>query len=246
MHMVDLPDAQAARVFAFQEPFYQAGVYRQVLLRRWRNLLGRTMWDYPAELGDDRRFLVIGHGKPGTDATRLALAAAQRRWFGEPAHRDGVILGGPLLADDGAGWVGSALLVQLGDRAAVAAMLAGAPEVRGGLYASVEIHDWQFGGRCCPSRNSAVARVDLLAPPGRVGQRRRVRPAAPGVLDRQGEQGRPDWSRASVDAISVHAKRGGPGGRKSGRSGQARVQAPPGLRWWRAAADRGGHRRQRQ
>jgi hypothetical protein len=26
-------------------------------------------------------------------------------------------------------------------------MLAGAPEVRGGLYASVEIHDWQFGGR---------------------------------------------------------------------------------------------------
>jgi uncharacterized protein YciI len=44
-------------------------------------------------------------------------------------------------------WVGSALLVQRGDRAAVEAMLAGAPYVRAGLYASVEIHDWQFGGR---------------------------------------------------------------------------------------------------
>jgi uncharacterized protein len=65
MHIVDLPDAQAARVFAFQEPFYQAGVYGEVLVRRWRNLLGRTMWQFPVGLGDDRRFLVIGHGKAG-------------------------------------------------------------------------------------------------------------------------------------------------------------------------------------
>ena len=65
IHMVDLPDAQAARVFAFQEPFYQAGVYDQVLVHRWRDTLGRTMWDYPAEAGDDRRFLVIGHGRAG-------------------------------------------------------------------------------------------------------------------------------------------------------------------------------------
>ena len=147
MHMVDLPDAQAARVFAFQEPYYRAGVYGEVLVHRWRNALGRTMWDYPAEPGDDRRFLVIGRGKPGVEAARQALEAPQRRWFGEPGHRDRFILRGPLLADDGGGWVGSALLVQLGDRAAVEAMLAGAPYVQAGLYASVEIHDWQFGGR---------------------------------------------------------------------------------------------------
>jgi uncharacterized protein len=126
MHMADLPDAQPARVFAFQEPFYRAGAYGEVLVRRWRNALGRTMWDYPAEPGAARRFLVIGRGKPGVEATRQALEAAQRRWFGEPGHRDGFILRGPLLADDGAGWVGSALLVQRGDRAAVEAMLAGA------------------------------------------------------------------------------------------------------------------------
>ena len=101
----------------------------------------------PAGPGDDRRYLVIGRGKPGVEAARQALEAAQRRWFGESGHRDGFILRGPLLADDGAGWVGSALLVQLGDRAAVEAMLAGAPYVRAGLYGSVEVHDWQFGGR---------------------------------------------------------------------------------------------------
>ena len=32
MHLVDLPDAEAARVFAFQEPFYRAGVYGEVLV----------------------------------------------------------------------------------------------------------------------------------------------------------------------------------------------------------------------
>jgi transposase len=65
------------------------------------------------------------------------------------------------------------------------------------------------------------------------------------VLDRLGEQGRLDWSRASVDTMSVRAKRGGPGGRKSRRSWQAWVQASPGLRRQRAAADRGGDRGQR-
>jgi uncharacterized protein YciI len=84
MHLVDLPDAQAAQVVAFQEPFYRAGVYGEVLVRRWGNALGRTMWDYPAELGHDRRFLVIGHGNPGVEPARQALEAAQRRWFGEP------------------------------------------------------------------------------------------------------------------------------------------------------------------
>ena len=36
--IVGLPDPAAARAFAFDEPNYQAGVYRDVLLRRWRNL----------------------------------------------------------------------------------------------------------------------------------------------------------------------------------------------------------------
>jgi uncharacterized protein len=147
MHIVDLPDAQAARAFAFQEPFYRAGVYDQVLMRRWGNALGRTMWDYPAEPGHDRRFLVIGHGKPGMEAARQGLEEAQERWYGGSGQRDRFILRGPLLADDGAGWVGSALLVQAADRAALEAMLAGAPYVQAGLYTNVEVHDWQFGGR---------------------------------------------------------------------------------------------------
>src|SRR6266545_2343204 len=112
--------------------------YAEAMIARGPTLTpDRTMWDFPAGLGDDRRFLAIGQGKPGVEAARQALGAAQRRWLGEPGHRDRFILRGPLLSDDGTEWLGSAMLVQLRDRAGVQA----------GLYTSVEVHDWQFGGR---------------------------------------------------------------------------------------------------
>jgi hypothetical protein len=39
VHIVGLPDPAAARTFAFAEPNYQAGAYRDVLLRRWPGLI---------------------------------------------------------------------------------------------------------------------------------------------------------------------------------------------------------------
>ncbi len=48
------------------------------------------------------------------------------------------------------------------------------------------------------------------------------------LLDELGQAGQLDWSRISVDSFSLRAVRGGPGGRKPGRPGQARVQAAPG------------------
>jgi uncharacterized protein YciI len=147
MHIVDLPDAAAARVFAFEEPCYLAGVYSDVMVRRWRNLLGRTMWEFEGDEVANRRFLVIGHGSTGTNAVGSALGAAQRRYFGDGGYLEHLIARGPLLSDDGREWVGDAMLVELRDRAAVEAMLASAPFVRAGLYTHVEVHDWEFGGR---------------------------------------------------------------------------------------------------
>ena len=147
MHILDLPDAEAARVFAYDEPFYQAGVFADVLIRRWRNALDRTMWDFHGDPDHNRRFLIIGHGKPGMSATRDTLLDAHRRYFVEHHYQERFIARGPLLSDDGAAWVGSAMLIELPDRAAVAAMLADEPYVRNGLYESIEIHPWRFGGR---------------------------------------------------------------------------------------------------
>lgn len=147
LHLVDLPDAESAQVFAFAEPNYRAGVYCEVLLRRWRNALGGTMWDFTGDPDSNQRFLVLGHGRPAPAATMDALREEHRRYLGDRGYRDRLIAYGPLLSDDGTGWVGSATLVELPDRAAVEAMLADEPYQRAGLYADVEIHRWQFGGR---------------------------------------------------------------------------------------------------
>ncbi|QQM46221.1 YciI family protein [Streptomyces liliifuscus] len=129
VHILDLPDPAAARAFAFDEPGYQAGVYRDVLLRRWRNLLGRTMWDFPGGGTDGNRYLVLGLG-PGRGAD-LAV----------PPDRDELIAYGPLLSDDGTTWLGTVALVRAPDPDTARAVLTQ------GLYADIEVHDWQFGGR---------------------------------------------------------------------------------------------------
>ncbi|MEV0219664.1 YciI family protein [Streptomyces sp. NPDC050704] len=129
VHIVDLPDPAAARAFAFDEPNYQAGVYRDVLLRRWRNLLGRTMWDFPGGGTAGNRYLVLGLGSgPAADLT-------------VPSDLDELIAYGPLLSDDGATWLGTAVLLRAPDPDTARAVLT--PDG----YADIEVHDWQFGGR---------------------------------------------------------------------------------------------------
>ncbi|MFD9692620.1 YciI family protein [Kitasatospora sp. NPDC059146] len=129
VHVLDLPGPAAARAFAFEEPGYQAGVYRDVLLRRWRNLLGRTMWDFPGGRTGGTRYLVLGLG--GGQPVDLAV----------PADREELIAYGPLLSDDGTAWLGTAVLLRAPDPDAARAVLTADG------YADVEVHRWQFGGR---------------------------------------------------------------------------------------------------
>ncbi len=147
MHIVDLPDAEAARVFAYEEPYCKAGVFEEVMVRRWENELGRTMWDFKGQPEKNRRFLVIAHGKPVMEAERKKLAEARRRYYAEKSRQDCLIASGPLLSEDGRQWRGNAMMVELADRAAVDAMIKEDPYAKAGLYEQVEVHYWRFGGR---------------------------------------------------------------------------------------------------
>ncbi|WP_395103747.1 YciI family protein [Actinomadura sp. SCN-SB] len=129
VHIVDLPDPATARAFAFDEPNYQAGVYRDVLLRRWRNLLGRTMWEFAGGRDEGDRYLVLG------------LGAGRPVDLAVPDDRDELIAYGPLLSDDGDTWLGTAVLVRAEGPDAARGVLTE------GRYADIEVHDWAFGGR---------------------------------------------------------------------------------------------------
>jgi uncharacterized protein YciI len=129
VHIVDLPDPAAARAFAFDEPNYQAGVYRDVLLRRWRNALGRSMWDFPGGRTGGNRYLVLGLGEGR--AADLTV----------PPDQDELIAYGPLLSDSGATWLGTAVLVRAPHPDTARAVMA--PD----RYVDIEVHRWQFGER---------------------------------------------------------------------------------------------------
>ncbi len=125
IHIVELPDVAAARAFAFDEPNFRAGVYDPVLLLRYDDTLGGTMWQHASGSGDG--FLVIGHATPGT---RPLPAGPRAR---------GVLARGELYSHDDGGWAGTAVLVE--------AAQVRAEDVLPGGYDEVEIHPWCMGGR---------------------------------------------------------------------------------------------------
>ncbi|MFI6156386.1 YciI family protein [Kitasatospora sp. NPDC051170] len=131
VHIVDLPDPAAARAFAFDEPNYQAGAYRDVLLRRWRNTLGRTMWDHPGLLTEEApRTLVLAFGE-GAPADLTP----------PPTHTPHLIAYGPLLADDGTTWLGTAAILDTPTPTTAHTLLTPT------AYATIETHPWAPGGR---------------------------------------------------------------------------------------------------
>jgi uncharacterized protein len=134
VHIVDLPSAQAAREFVEREPYNRAGLYERHVIRRFENLLGRTMWEFPGG-SDDPRFLVIAQGRDRAAAVPLPNFT--------PLVRERQIVHGELLTPDGARSVGVALALQAPTREAVDALLEDGLDER----FDVQILDWEFGGR---------------------------------------------------------------------------------------------------
>ena len=143
LHVVGLSSVDAVHEFVAREPNNRAGVYAEHSVWRFENLLGRTMWEF-AGAADEPKFLVIAHSHGGSETAA--------RWRPVPLEslstelRRQLIVYGALGNLDDATRVGVALAVQARDWHAVEALL---EQGRAGLTAfpSIEIHDWEFGGR---------------------------------------------------------------------------------------------------
>ena len=118
MHVVALPSFEAARSFVADEPYQRAGLFESHRILAFRNLLGRTMWEY-AGAPDGRRFVALGSGPVAVPAEQLIVHGT----LSDPAT------GAP------AGFLACA---QAPSREAL-------DEWLGGLDA--EVYDWEFGGR---------------------------------------------------------------------------------------------------
>jgi uncharacterized protein len=141
VHIVDLPSAEAARAFVEREPYNSAGLYERHTIRRFVNLLGRTMWESPGGSADPR-FFVIAQRVPVAGEHAPALPAPD---FTD-LPRERLIVHGDLLTPDDARPAGVAFALQAPTREAVGILVSnGRPRLD--EYFELQIHDWECGGR---------------------------------------------------------------------------------------------------
>jgi uncharacterized protein YciI len=120
LHIIELPDVEAARSFAYDETYYQAGVFDDVILCRFDKLVGTTMWDFGNAVDGYGRYFVLTKDAP------------------RPISSKNLILYGDLRSLEDDSHLGRAALVEAPD-AKAAAVLTHASEV--------DVHSWEFGGR---------------------------------------------------------------------------------------------------
>ncbi len=140
LHIVRLATREEAEAFVYREPFHAAGLYAEVMIRSWQDLLGRTMREYETR-SDDPMFLVLAHA----DAPMDGFVDAHRGFAAK--HRDRMVVYGSMFSPDGGAWRGFAEILQMPSRAAVEAVLAEDPVISHGAIARLDVHRWCVGGR---------------------------------------------------------------------------------------------------
>jgi len=130
--------------FVANEPLNRNGAFKEVVITRWATGLTRRQRDFAHR--DQVAWYIRGYGKPGVHEQRQELLQAHRDYFA-PYDRDRFIARGPVLDDEGLTWRGSANLICLPTRQDVDAFVAAEPYSTNGLYESVLIERYRFGGR---------------------------------------------------------------------------------------------------
>jgi uncharacterized protein YciI len=145
MHIVDLPDEEAAKVFANDDPLAKGGVFEDIMVRRFYNILERTMWQFESN-PKNKRFLFIGEARPGASALGRELLGSLRDCLARENCASHVIVFGPLLGADGETWEGTTMLLETPDATAAEALVKGVPAAAANLYGKTQLLPWRFGG----------------------------------------------------------------------------------------------------
>jgi uncharacterized protein len=136
-----LADRAAANEFVCNDPMNRAGVCQSVDIHRWSNSFGKRAADYRRK--GLQQFLCTGP-KTSTPEFYRAHLHAHESYFA--SYGDNFIFRGPIRSADGADNIGTALLLELPDRAAADKFWANEPFAsNGGYQRDARIIRWVFG-----------------------------------------------------------------------------------------------------
>lgn len=138
---IQLDDRAAADKFIAEEPLSKAGVYERVEMHRWSNSFQKRAADYRRK--GMQQFLCTGP-KTNTPEFYRAHLHAHESYFA--SFGDSFIFRGPIRSSDGADNIGTALLLELPDRAAADKFWNNEPFAsNGGYQRDARITRWVFG-----------------------------------------------------------------------------------------------------
>jgi uncharacterized protein len=138
---MQLDDRAMVDKFVADEPMNKAGVYRRIEIHRWSNSFQKRAADYPRK--GLQQFLCTGP-KTGTPELFREHLHAHESYFA--SYGDSFIFRGPIRSADGADNIGTALLIELPNRAAADRFWNEEPFARnGGYQRDVRITRWMFG-----------------------------------------------------------------------------------------------------
>jgi uncharacterized protein YciI len=139
---VQLDDRAAAEAFVAGDPLNRAGVYQRTDIRRWSNSFLKRAVDYPRK--GMQQYLCTGSKIPHAPEFFARHLNAHETYF--KRYEASFIFRGPLRSPDGADNVGTALLLELPDRAAAEAFWNNEPfAANGGYQDDARIYRWEFG-----------------------------------------------------------------------------------------------------
>ena len=139
---VQLDDRDAAEAFIANDPLRRAGVYDRTDIRRWSNSFLERAADY--ERKGMQQYFCTGSKIPDAAAFFAKHLHAHESYFKQ--YEDSFIFRGPLRSADGADNIGTALLLELPDRAAAEKFWNNEPfAANGGYQADARIYRWVFG-----------------------------------------------------------------------------------------------------
>ena len=143
IHILELDDWDAAKKFAYDEPFAANGLFEDIILTPYSHELGRTQFEF-VKNPDRPRFFIY------CPATADKAEAAANLKTAQDSYCDGFdancVCRGSLLDTDG-NWAGRVFLMEFEDAEAAAAFIADEPCHQAGLYTETRISRWTLGGR---------------------------------------------------------------------------------------------------
>ena len=141
-YFMQLDDRSAADAYTAGEPLNRADVVERATIRRWSNSFLKRQADYRRK--GLRQFLCTGSKIADTGPLFAAHLTDHEKYF--KRFEDSFIFRGPIRSADGVGNIGTALLLELPDRAAAEKFWDNEPfAAHGGYQNDSRIYRWVFG-----------------------------------------------------------------------------------------------------